>query len=185
MINQNNYSMKHLFQLSLYVLILLSFLSCGETSNANKEPNNSPKIKKKPSANVYKTFGRGINYKIVNFQQYYERGGDKSTKHLISIAKPSNGRELKKPLPLDMEEIRKFQQIETDKFEGDGPIVIGKEHQYKEKGQTEYWQFHKENTSKEVYLKEGAYSFIRTKDFEMLHIYDSVNDIEYQEMKMR
>ncbi len=177
--------MKNLLYKSVLLFAVLCLVACGETSNKDKEPDNFPMIKSKKSASVYKTFGRGINNKIVTFQQYYETKGKKAFKHLITISKPSNGRELAKPLPLDMETIRKFGQIQASKFEGDGPIIMEKEHQFKDKNQVSYWLYHEENTSKEVFLKEGTYSYIRKQEFEMLQIYDAVNDIEYMEMKMR
>lgn len=175
--------MKYLLNLSIFCAIVIAFSACGEGSTAPKAPNNFPEVKKKQSGSVYKSFGRGVSYKIVTYQQFFESGGKNPEKHIITLAKPSDGRELKRPLPLDMETIRKFRRIETSKFEGDGPIDLLKEHQYKTKDQLGYWKYHKDSTSTEVYLQEGTYSFIRQKDFEMIHIYDSKNDIEYIEMK--
>lgn len=180
--------MKHFITLSIALTILIAFISCGEAIETQKKvPDNFPLIKKKKSATIYKDFGQGISYKIVTYQQYYESKKTKqkpAEKHLVTLSKPSKGRDLKLDLPLDMEIIRKFRRIETSKFEGAGPIVLEQEHQFKDKNQISYWKYHKDSTSTKVFLQEGSYSFIRQKDFEMLHIYDSANDIEYMEMKM-
>lgn len=176
------FTVRSLLNLSIFCVLVIALSACGDGSSTPQEPNNFPEIKTKQSGSVYKSFGRGVSYKIVTYQQFYEEGGKNPSKQIITLTKPTKGRELKLPLPLDMEKIRKFRRIDASKFEGDGPIDLVKEHQYKNRNQTGYWKYHKDSTSTDVYLQEGSYSFIRLQDFEMLHIYDSKNDIEYMEM---
>ncbi len=177
--------MKHSLTLSFIIAILFTLQSCGDSATTtDKTPNNSPEIRTKKSASVHKPFGRGISYKIATFQQYFEAGGKKPEKHLITISKPSAGRELKLSLPLDMERIKKFRRIDASKFEGAGPIPLDTEHLYKDHNQKAFWRFQEDGSSSDVFLQEGTYSFILQNDFEMIHIYDSKNDLEYMEMKM-
>ena len=179
-----NRQMKYLLFFSIVIGLLFTLGSCGESSTTEKTPNNFPDVKKKVSSDVHKPFGRGISHQITTFQQYYEAGGKKPEKHLITLSKPTKERELKLKLPLDMEKLKNFRRIETSKFEGSGPIQLDNEHLYKNHNQIDYWKYHKDGTPTKVLLQEGTYSYILKNDFEMIHIYDSANDIEYMEMKM-
>jgi len=179
-----NTQVKYSLFLSTIIATLFAFGSCGESTATEKTPNNFPEVKKKISGTVHKPFGRGISHQITTFQQYFEAGGKKPEKHLITLSKPTSGRELKLKLPIDMERLKSFRRIETSKFDGLGPIPLDNEHLYKDKNQINYWKYHKDETPTKVFLQEGTYSYILQNDFEMIHIYDSANDIEYMEMKM-